>query len=170
MEFEVLPATALYLHNRYKNSKKTQEANGVRFDLSEQDYQELIVDHPHALKRICIRHARWLKRGKPGKFCGGYVLTWRNRAAKLGGVMNKETACYASAQVSIRNCRFMKGEIRGPVTRERISAALTGTTRPDEVKQKIAASQTGKKYSEESKAKRKATWAAKRAVKEAANA
>ncbi|WP_018898929.1 NUMOD3 domain-containing DNA-binding protein [Rhizobium sp. 2MFCol3.1] len=166
----------------YESSQRRQVAAGNRFELTFDEYLALIT------KARRQRMESELKAGTFKRFMEsttGYVLTWKDRPSKAGGVLNGETAVFVNREQSRRNQHFKKGDRHTQAskdaialartgtkhseeTKERIKQANTGQTRSDETKAKISAARKGRVMSAETKAKmaekRAAYWAAKRAA------
>ncbi len=171
----------MILCRMYESSQRRQVAAGNRFELTFEQYLSLIT------KARRQRMELELNRGTFKQFMGsatGYVLTWKDRAARASGTLNMETAVFVNREQSRRNQHFKKGDKHTQKSKDAIALARTGTkhseetiarirdanlgqTRSEETKAKISAARKGRKMSEETKAKmaakRAAYWAAKRA-------
>lgn len=183
----IAPELKKLLKARYDSAKKTQLRNGIQFDLTFDEFLTLVG----AGKRQTI--TKQMKAGTTNEFFrsySGYCLTWKDKAAFEGKVMNVETAVYITRRMSRRINQFTTGDKHTDASKAKISASKTGSKHKASTKKKISAALTGKDVSDETRAKMaaskrgttkspeerarisatmKATKAAKRAALEAAN-
>ncbi|UPA25349.1 NUMOD3 domain-containing DNA-binding protein [Shinella oryzae] len=175
------------LERMFEASKQHQTANGVSWNLTFNEYLELIT------QRRMQRMEAELKAGKLKEFmkgAKGYVLTTKNRTAYKAKIYDPTTVEFVNRNKSLRNHRMNKGDTHSEKSKEIMSIKRTGTTQTEETKQKIsegnkgkvltkatkkaiADARTGTTHSEETKAKQRAAMqayhAARRAAKEAQN-
>lgn len=173
-----------HLQRMFESSRRRQQANGVSFELTFEEYLGLIS------KGRRLRMQRELNRGNLRRFMeskSGYVLTPKGRSESAGKVCNVETFEFVNREKSRRNQHLGKGDTHREDSKQKIAVARTGTTQSEETRAKIkasnlgqtrseetraniAAAQRGKPKSEEQKQKMReaaqARWAAVRAAKE----
>jgi hypothetical protein len=159
--------TIQLLNDCYQKSKDRQTRQTVDFQLTREQYFELVMDHHRAAMRIDDRYAKWLQSNQRKPFKLGYVLSWISYAAFYKGIMSVETACFVNKDQSKKNCRMKSGDKHTAKTKAKIGKKLKGRVFSAETKAKFAKAKIGSTQSEETKARRKATWLKKKEAKNA---
>lgn len=138
------------LERKYEYAKRYQIGQGVTFNLSLKDYLSLIT------KGQLDNMERRVKDGSFKRFMKsdyGYVLSWKDKAAKETKVMDSSTACFVNREKSKRSQQFKKGDKHSAESIELIRTKRTGTTHSDATKQKMRDAHEGTTMSDETKAK-----------------
>lgn len=181
---EIAAAVDAALRAQYENAIAYQRTKGRTVNLTEAEFFALIT--PSRRKRMERAMAeRKFERFMKSNY--GYVLTWKNRKAYQGGVMDAKTAAYINREDSERTAQFGPGDTHSQesidlirkartgkkatdATRQKMAAAKKGKTRDDETRAAISAGLKGKAKTpeqiEKMRAAAKARWAAKRAERE----
>lgn len=138
-----------HLKRMFESSKRRQEGQGVRFDLTFDDYLSLITP---GRRRIMQRE---LNRGNLRGFMEsnlGYVLTPKGRSEKAGMVCNKETFEFTNRRKSKENQHLKKGDRHRDDSKAKIAVSRTGKTHTEETKEKIREANKGQVRSDETRA------------------
>lgn len=141
------------LERKYEAAKRYQKKQGVQFDLTLNEYIDLI-QRPQIQSMEKKLKKGTLKRFMKSDF--GYCLTWKDRPSRATKIMNAETAVFVNRQKSKRNQQFVKGDTHTQESKDAISKGKTGQKQSEETKAKISASKTGTKASDETRAKQSA--------------
>lgn len=184
---EITAAVDAALRAQYENAVAYQRQKGRTVNLTEAEFFALIT--PSRRKRMEKAMAeRKFERFMKSNY--GYVLTWKNRKAYKGGVMDKDTAAYINREDSERATQFGPGDTHTDESIDLIRKARTGTKATEATRQRMSNSKKGKPRDDEARANisaglkgkpkdpahiermresAKARWAAHRAAKEAGN-
>lgn len=151
------------LYHFYCQSQKYHVGNGVKFELSFLEYQDL---WSNAQKEKIIR---WFKSGRLRTSMKhkekGYVLSWRRKADYANRVMNKETARILTRDSSQRRFWMQAGDKHTEKARKAIGDAQRGRKRSDEHRAAISRARKGVKQTPEQVAARVAATAITKAKK-----
>jgi len=137
-----------HLKRMFESSKKRQEEAGVRFELTFDEYLELITP---ARRRTMQQK---LDSGKLKEFMEssrGYVLTPKGREEHAAKVCNKDTFEFANREKSRRNQHLKKGDRHRDESKQLIAISRMGTTHTEETKKKIRDGNKGQKRSDETR-------------------
>ena len=141
-----------FLHGRYEASKAYQEGEGRQFDLTWEEYMSLWKRKRYLLNKV----REQVLFGNPHAFMAsddGIVLSWKDKAAYKGGVLNIHTAEIKTKEMSQRVCHMQVGDKHTRMSIEKIRAARTDVPRSDETKKAISRGLKNKPKSDEHKAK-----------------
>lgn len=157
-----------FLYGRYEASKAYQEGEGRQFDLTWEEYMSLWKRKRYLLSKV----REQVLFGNPHAFMAsddGIVLSWKDKAAYKGGVLNIHTAEFKTKEMSQRVCHMQVGDKHTPESIEKIRAARTDVPRTEEAKEAISRALKDKPKSDEHRAKMaeaaRKRWARKRAEK-----
>jgi len=161
-----------YLKERYGISRNTQEQAKVTFDLTESEHLALWETKPKFLSKLAAKLAK--NRASADSYMRsefGPCLSWVNKQAKKGGVMNRHTAEVISHKDSQKRFRMQLGESHSEKSKRKISESKKGVKHTSAHKAKVSAALAGVPKSPESNSKRssamRAHWDKKRAEKAA---
>ena len=157
-----------FLHGRYEASKAYQVGEGRHFDLTWAEYLGLWRRKRYLLNKV----RQQILFGNPHAFMAGsdgIVLSWKDKDAYLGGVLNIYTAEIKTKEMSQRVCHMRLHDKHKPESIEKIRAARTNVPRSNGTKKAISRALRNKPKSDEHKAKMQEAarkrWARKRAEK-----
>lgn len=157
-----------FLHGRYEASKAYQESEGRQFDLTWDEYQSLWKRKRYLLNKV----RQQVLFGNPHAFMAsadGIVLSWKDKDAFKGGILNVHTAEIKTKEMSQRVCHMRLHDKHKPESIDKIRAARTNVPRTKETKEAISSGLKDKPKSDAHKAAMadaaRKRWARKRAEK-----
>lgn len=173
-----------HLERMYGSAKDRQTKAGVQFDLTFEEFLELITPARRRMMQVELNKRR-LKRFMDSN--RGYVLTPKGRKELADKLCNKDTYEFVNREKSRRNQHLKKGDTHREISKAKIAESRRGTTQTDETREKIRKGNLGQTRSAETcmaisagnkgksktpeqiekmKEAAKARWAAVRAAKE----
>jgi hypothetical protein len=149
----VLMAVHFHLKHQHAKAKRYQEKRGVRFDLTlDELLSKITVSRWRKMEaKMAKGEAEFLKFMAGGY---GYVISWKNRKALRGKVMNIDTVAFINRDDSKLNSRFVAGDKHTEKAKKKQGDANRGKVASQETREKIRQSKLGKKQSEETVAAR----------------
>ena len=154
---DIPPAVLNFLTLCFATACINQTINGIKFQLTFEEYLVVVCAHPRAIESIIARYER--RKAKNNTMMGyktSYVLSWVSKEARNAGVMNKDTAEFMSKQASLERFKVRKGEKMRPDSCAKISKSRKGVGKSEETCARMSASHKGEVKSPESNQKRRA--------------
>ena len=136
-----------WLWGQYSRAKAYQTDQGITFNLTFLEYQalwkkdqleKLIYWHKHNRLVSAMKHRD-----------RGFVLSWRSKADRKAGVMDKTTARILTREKSRQRFYLQPGETHSEDAKKRIGDAQRGRKRSAEHKAAISRARKGTKQSQE---------------------
>lgn len=137
------PKLEKYLRGWLAKSEARQTQNGVTFNITFGDFEQLWgrarIKKLEGFMADASIHAR-MNSDNPY----AYVLTWKSYAASKGGVMDLQTAQITTRMKSRIDCQMRKGDRHTATTRALISQKTRGVPKSADHRQSISESMKGK--------------------------
>jgi hypothetical protein len=166
---DIHPQVLKFLYRKcFRASYKTQTANGVKFNLTFEDFMDAIFKNIGAIENISEKYLNMRRAGRIREYKTTYVLGWVSKDAYETKIMDPTTCCWIYEQDSWKMFQMRTGGKHSDKSKRAISLARTGIHLTAEHKAALSKSLTGKPKSEETKQKMRATQLRKHEAKRAA--